>query len=65
MEIASIRIRTINHADNNYFGYRARIKLWQESCVVTCGPWYIGRMLVACYRRQDVNCVEIYVSKED
>jgi hypothetical protein len=30
MEIGSIQTSTINQADN-YFGYRATIKLWHES----------------------------------
>jgi hypothetical protein len=64
VEIASIQTSTINQADN-YFAYPATIKNEGESLLRGCEPWYIGRMFVACYRRPEASCAEIYVSKEN
>jgi hypothetical protein len=65
MEIASIQISTINQADN-YFAHPATIMDGRESLLRGyVWPWYIGRMFVACYRRPEASCAEIYVSKEN
>ena len=65
MEIASIQTSTINQADN-YFAYPATINHGRESLSpgYVCA-WYIGKMFVSCCRRREVNCVEIYASKEN
>ena len=61
MEIASIQTSTINQADN-YFAYpRSSIGVNRFYVGVGLG---IGRMLVACYRRREASCVEIYVFEE-
>jgi hypothetical protein len=64
VEVASIQ-STINQADS-YFAHPATIKYGLESLLrgYMCA-FYIGKMLVACYRRPEVNCVEIYASKEN
>jgi hypothetical protein len=64
LEIANIQTSTINQADN-YFGYPATIKHGRESLFTRVWALVCRENARGLLPQAGINCVEIYVSKEN